>query len=728
MHSFAPVIYPAVPSGRFSQVRREFPTVEEATAMRVDIHFRQRWLVLALVMAPAASALAWVVTLALGAPALASKGGDDPANAISLAAMPEVIFLEEKVSDLVVHEWGTFLGMSSSDGTALDGMYHEEHALPAFVHGRSRDQLKIPQMFLKGETPVIYFYAKEKQKVTVGVGFPTGIWTQWYPQAAMVLPDLARQAERAGEKSGGRICWFAEVVPRWAMPHDVSKRSGASPAPLNMLPETSSDALWNHAREVDAAFVKTLDSTRAQPAEEFEKFLFYRGLSEAQLPLHIQENGRGTVTLDSELNLGAGVRDIFVLRVEGGRGAYTYRPALRPGETAGGVIPSMDHAQPLAEFTRKIGDDLAARLAESGLFAKEARAMVNTWQSSYFQTEGIRVLFVLPQSWTDAFIPMNINPPPRKIVRVMVGRLEMLAALRQRKAEAAVASLASRDSIESGRAYRFLHEQGRYVEPIVRHLAKTTNDEQVKSLCRRLLLTDFVTDLRAALHNANDGKPLNADPMYLRAHHARLLRQLGQDSEARSEATAALKALATYQLPPGQKIDDSPYATEIKAVVLEAMGDDRQAIEAYTRRVVLLVQSLPPNFEEAQIRWTREWWVGRAYGACVARSGQRAAIEKALREQIARQSTGGKDPYGERPPRMLLAFLLDGQGKESLALTEWQSMLARPAPTAAAILDVALSAPRPNGAPVNSQGLRAPGTQRRENSNQIQAPQRGAGQ
>ena len=84
----------------------------------------------------------------------------------------------------------------------------------------------------------------------------------------------------------------------------------------------------------------------------------------------------------------------------------------------------------------------------------------------------------------------------------MVGRLEMLSADRQRKAEAAIASLVSRDSSERARAYRFLHEQGRYVEPIVRHVAKTTKDENVKALCRRLLLTDFVTDLRAAIHNA----------------------------------------------------------------------------------------------------------------------------------------------------------------------------------------------------------------------------------
>ena len=92
----------------------------------------------------------------------------------------------------------------------------------------------------------------------------------------------------------------------------------------------------------------------------------------------------------------------------------------------------MNEAKPLAEFAAAIGDDLAARLSESGLFAKEARAMVNTWSTSYFQTDGIRVLFVLPQSWTDAFIPMTLDPEPRKLVRVMVGRLEMLSASRER--------------------------------------------------------------------------------------------------------------------------------------------------------------------------------------------------------------------------------------------------------------------------------------------------------
>src|SRR6187200_2803524 len=107
---------------------------------------------------------------------------------LALAAIPAIA--RKGDSGLVVHEWGTFLAMAGSDGVSLDGMYHEEHALPAFVHARSRDQLRLPTSLVKGETPVIYFYTPQPIRAQVHVGFPSGIWTQWYPQAAMVGPGL----------------------------------------------------------------------------------------------------------------------------------------------------------------------------------------------------------------------------------------------------------------------------------------------------------------------------------------------------------------------------------------------------------------------------------------------------------------------------------------------------------------------------------------------------------
>src|SRR5262249_20696299 len=155
-------------------------------------------------------------------------------------------------------------------------------------------------------------------------------------------------------------------------------------------------------------------------------------------------------------------------------------------------------AKPLKEFTDRLADDLAARLTESGLHPKEARAMVNTWRTSYFQTDGVRALFVLPRAWTDEVIPMDVSPRPRDLVRVMVGRVELLSPERERAAERAVAGLASPDPEARARAYDFLRDQGRYVEPVVRRVVAATRDERVRTLGRRLLLTDFVTELRAA--------------------------------------------------------------------------------------------------------------------------------------------------------------------------------------------------------------------------------------
>src|SRR5262245_37521582 len=80
------------------------------------------------------------------------------ASVLSVAAAGFILAAPSDPVGLVVHEWGTFLAMNGSDGISLDGMYHEEHALPSFVHARSTDQLHLPMSRLKGETPVIYFY------------------------------------------------------------------------------------------------------------------------------------------------------------------------------------------------------------------------------------------------------------------------------------------------------------------------------------------------------------------------------------------------------------------------------------------------------------------------------------------------------------------------------------------------------------------------------------------
>lgn len=589
--------------------------------------------------------------------------------------------------DLVIHEWGTFLGMSGSDGSSLDGMYHEEHTLPAFVHARSRDQLRLPGSLLKGETPVIYFYTERPQSVRVGVGFPKGVWTQWYPQAAVVEPSLVQGAESPDRTGKGRICWHADILPPSLVEHRQRMKAGEIPS----LPPTSADALWNFARNVDAAYVRCLDGTKDPAAAEYERFLFYRGLGEARLPLRLDARQGGTLSVDREGTIGDGIRHVFVLRVENGRAAYHYLPIVRPGQTISSMIPPLDRAQPLAEFTRTIAADLASRLEASGLYAKEARAMVNTWTTSYFQTEGIRVLCVLPQSWTDDFIPMTVVPQPKQVVRVMVGRVELMTPERERLAEAAVRSLADPDGPRRVQAFAYLREQGRYVEPIIRRVQRTTSDENVRVLCRRLLLTDFVTELRAAVHAASDGTRLTIEPLLLRAHLARLLRDIGRYKEARREGTAILNELERT----GKSVDanqaNQPAMRQLRPAALEASGIDRSASLVYGDCIESQLKALNGRFDAPIVAWCREWWVGRGYGRSVVRAGK---SEQTIAELQATLASGGFDPSGpeRRLSRLLLAYIHEARGEQGLAERSWSLLLVseqepKAAPTGTKVVD-----------------------------------------
>ena len=71
--------------------------------------------------------------------------------------------------------------------------------------------------------------------------------------------------------------------------------------------------------------------------------------------------------------------------------------------------------------------ELAAALTSEGLYADEAAAMLATWRLSYFESEGLRVFFLLPQPWTEIRLPLSISTPA-DITRVMVGRVELVTA------------------------------------------------------------------------------------------------------------------------------------------------------------------------------------------------------------------------------------------------------------------------------------------------------------
>src|SRR5205085_12568968 len=84
-------------------------------------------------------------------------------------------------SDLIVHEWGTFLSVQGSDGVTLGGMVDSEEVLPSFVEGRGLASWQRSRIYSKMETPVTYFYTDRPRDVQVRIDMPKGILTHWYP-------------------------------------------------------------------------------------------------------------------------------------------------------------------------------------------------------------------------------------------------------------------------------------------------------------------------------------------------------------------------------------------------------------------------------------------------------------------------------------------------------------------------------------------------------------------
>src|SRR5262249_30066553 len=156
---------------------------------------------------------------------------------------------------------------------------------------------------------------------------------------------------------------------------------------------------------------------------EFERFLFYRGVGNFKTPLKVAMNSAASVNLENSGK--ETLNDVFVLQVNGGHAEFVHLSSLKPGKNLDvALIPLSD---PVALTSARLGDEIAKALTRQQLYPREAEAMVKTWKDSWFEEEGIRVLYLLPRKWTDEILPLNIKPQPRELVRVMVGRAEVIS-------------------------------------------------------------------------------------------------------------------------------------------------------------------------------------------------------------------------------------------------------------------------------------------------------------
>jgi hypothetical protein len=100
--------------------------------------------------------------------------------------------------------------------------------------------------------------------------------------------------------------------------------------------------------------------------------------------------------------------------------------------------------------------DFEDTLVAQGLYRDEAHATLETWHDSWFG-EGSRLFYITPRPFVDTLLSLSIRPAPTRLIRVFVGRIELVTPATENAVEAA---LLSGD-------HETLRKYGRFVDPIV---------------------------------------------------------------------------------------------------------------------------------------------------------------------------------------------------------------------------------------------------------------------
>src|SRR5262249_41583152 len=183
-------------------------------------------------------------------------------------------------SPLTVHEWGTFTSIAGADGHAVEWLPPLTSDLPSFVERYRGAYVKASLAgTIRMETPVIYFYASNETSVSVRVSFSKGLITEWYPRADSVSPaDPPRHQQSS---------WPDPPPHRhssWQPPVDGGftwSWVSVSPNLSSVFEKKTWASHYYAARQTSA----TPLAVKTPSADQHEKFLFYRGVSRASIPL-----------------------------------------------------------------------------------------------------------------------------------------------------------------------------------------------------------------------------------------------------------------------------------------------------------------------------------------------------------------------------------------------------------------------------------------------------------
>jgi hypothetical protein len=354
-------------------------------------------------------------------------------------------------NDLVAHEWGTFTSIAGNSGAAVSwSPWATPSDLPDFVEHLEAREFKLGlNGTIRMETPVIYFYSSREMTVSVHVSFAKGLITEWYPHATRSTPNSGnlRNASLSRNQPDGSVSW-----ERIALKLDQEGE----------LPMKPAASRYYAARATSS----TPLLVSAPGGKQYEKFLFYRGVSSEASPVSARVLSDGTIEVT---NLsGEPATHVFLFERRGKSLGIRFLTSVEA--TAEIEAPELDGTLETAT------EEIRAALLDQGLYPDEAQAMLETWKDSWFE-EGSRLLYLVQGTFVNRVLPLAISPEPRETTRVFVGRLELVTP---RTRTAILSALASGDE-------RTLQKYNRFLGPMLQILLERASDPRQAQRIRERL-------------------------------------------------------------------------------------------------------------------------------------------------------------------------------------------------------------------------------------------------
>jgi len=393
------------------------------------------------------------------------------------------------------HEWGTFTSIQGADGVPIAWQSLIEGDLPGFVYNRTRatdaQLLGAPlSPFTKGaiaapqriETPVIYFYSLKPRTVDVRVDLPQGTITEWYPQISKFGPA------------------FGQAVTPFIDPKQRDK-SYIEWSKVQIMPDSKAQFLddkrpshYYAARTTDATPIRVIPPATQNkkangeglPKPQDEKFLFYRGIANFPSPMLARATTDHTVVLQNLLD--QPLQHIFVIDQRANEYAFSYHPELAAKKELSADITIFSSRTQRVTGREQLIQSMRKSLTAAGLFEKEAAAMVKTWEDSWFDEKGVRILYVLPEKWVETTMPLKFTPAPTKTARVYVGRAELFTPKLEQTLTQLVNAFASAPAEQKAVLTQSVRDLrlGRFTQAAFDRVVRKQNEKQFSTVAYQL--------------------------------------------------------------------------------------------------------------------------------------------------------------------------------------------------------------------------------------------------